>query len=452
MEKIEAPKMKKILLINLSPRCSRRLAYSRCLALIVPLYFSLAAQHATAQQGMLQPAKILPGELFKVSVGTTFTYDTNVFRLSPLIDPAALTGQPTRSDQIITTSVTLGVNKVYAMQRFEFNGSLIDNRYNNFDYLNFLGKNYTASWHWYLTPYIHGRLSASHSEALNNFANLTGLNNSTNRNLRTRDNFNFEGVFEIDRAWHIVGGIDHSVAKNSRLLVQDFNNKIFSVEGGIRYSFPSGSKLTYKVRSGFGEFIDRPAPIVESLLDTRFDEMEHQVHLTWPVTGKASIDARAGYLKREHVHFPQRDFAGFVGNFNLNWAITGKTRVTASWARQLSNYQTTPFAFRHPAFERFSSSFIATDRFTVAPIWQITDKTALRLRYDYVLSDFEGAVLPVPGGVRSDSMHSGLIALDWQPLKVLFLSAAFHRDHRSSNFRGFDFNSTAGSVSARLSF
>src|SRR5688500_16717344 len=103
--------MKKILLLNLSFLYSRRLAYSRCLAVIVPLYFSLAAQHATAQQAMMQPAKMLPGELFKVSVGSTFTYDTNVFRLSPLIDPGALLGRPTRSDQIITTSVTLGVNK-----------------------------------------------------------------------------------------------------------------------------------------------------------------------------------------------------------------------------------------------------------------------------------------------------------------------------------------------------
>src|SRR5688500_4018523 len=327
--------MKKILLINLSSLYSRRLAYSRCLAIIVPLYFSLAAQHSIAQQAMMQPAQILPGELFKVSVGSTFTYDTNVFRLSPIIDPAALTGLPTRSDQIITSSVTLGVNKVYSMQRFEFNGSLVDNRYNNFDFLNSLGKNYTAAWNWYLTPYLHGRLSSSHAEALNNFANLTGFTNSTNRNLRTNDNLHFEGVFEIDKAWHIIGGIDYNVLKNSRVTIQDFNNRILSVQGGIRYSFPSGSTLTYKVRSGRGEFVHRAEPIVESLLDTRFDEMEHDVRLIWPVTGKASIDARAGYLKREHVHFPQRDFAGFVGNFNLNWAITSKTRVTASWARQL---------------------------------------------------------------------------------------------------------------------
>lgn len=438
--------MKRILLPDLS------LSYRRCLAIIIPSCFLLTAQPAAAQQAPAQQARVAPGDTFAAAVGSTFMYDTNVFRLSPLIDPAEIVGQPTRSDQIITTTASLSLNKTYSMQRFEVNGNLVDNRYNNFDFLNFLGKNYTAAWHWYVTPYLHGRLSSSHSEALNNFANLTGFANSTNRNLRTRDNFHFEGVFEIDRALHIIGGIDHSVAKNSRVTIQDFDNKVLSIEGGVRYSFLSNSSLTYKVRSGRGEFINRAAPIVASLFDTRFDDMEHEVRLIWPVTGKTSIDARAAYLKREHEHFSQRDFAGFVGNFNLNWAITGKTRVIASWARQLSNYQTAGFAFRHPAFERFSSSFIATDRFSVAPSWQISDKIALRLRYDFVLSDFQGAVIPLPAGERSDSMHSALIALDWQPLKAVFVSGSLHRDHRNSNLRGFSFDSSAASISARLNF
>jgi exopolysaccharide biosynthesis operon protein EpsL len=429
-----------MLLLTFSHHYSR--SSNRWLAVTACLFLLLIPQLANAA----------PGDTFNATVGTTVMYDTNVFRLSPLIDPAVVIGVPSRSDQVITSTFMLNLNKVYSMQRFEANGSLVDNRYNNFDFLNFLGKNYTAAWHWYATPYLHGRLSSSHSEALNNFANLTGFTNSTTQNLRTTDNYHFEGIFEIDRAWHLIGGIDHSVSKNSKITVQDFNNQISSVEGGIRYTRPSGASLTYKVRSGRGEFINRPQPIVASLFDTRFDEMEHELRMLWPVTGKTSIDARVGYLSREHKHFPQRDFAGFVGNFNLNWAVTSKVRVTASWARQLSNYQTVGSAFLNPNFARFSSSFVSSNRFSLAPLWQITEKIALRMRYDYVLSDWHGAIIQLPTDSRSDSMHSGLIALDWQPLKILFLSAAFHRDRRVSNLRGFDFDSTAGSFSAKLNF
>ena len=427
--------LQKMALLNLS-RC-----YYFWLAIAVPISLMLIAPYASADAG----------DTFNVTAGSTLTYDSNLFRRSDFLPPIlASDGKPARSDQIIISSVTFNLNKLYSMQRFEASGSLVDNRYNNFDFLNFLAKNGSAAWHWKVTPYLHGRVSGSHTEALNNFAALTGFINSTNRNLRTTDILRFDGTFEVDRAWHLVGGINHTVTTNSLVNIQDFNTKISSVEGGIRYAFLSGSSLTYRIRSGRGEFINRPQPIVSELFDTRFNELENEMRLIWPVTGKASIDTRIGYLERKHEHFAQRDFAGFVGNFNFNWAITGKTRIMASWVRDLANSQTATI-FSLPGFSPFSSSYAVNNLFFLEPVWQITEKTALRLRYDYNIRDFLGAVSAVPDN-RHDSQHSGLIELDWRPVRAIFLSASLRRDVRASNLRGFDYDSTTASVTARLNF
>jgi exopolysaccharide biosynthesis operon protein EpsL len=392
------------------------------------------------------------GDTLNLTGGSTFLYDTNVFRLSNIV-PASVVGSDTKSDLIITTTGTLSWDKFYSMQRFEVNGSLVDNRYHNFDYLNFLAKNGTAIWHWYLTPYFYGRLTGNHREALNNFADITGFANSTNRNLRTENNVRFDGVFELDGAWRLVGGVAYDVRTNSRLLVQDFDNRVFSVEGGLRYVFPSGSSFTYKARAGFGEFFKREEPLPSQLFDTRFDEMEHELRLVWPMTGKTSIDGRVGHLARNHPHFPERNFDGFVGNLNVNWDVTGKTRIVAGWARDLNNFQLAPGTFQGSLFfQPFSSSYVAANRVFIAPVWQITEKTSLRLRYDFTLRDHLGAIESLPGGNRTDTSHSGMIALDWQPIRALFISAALHRDHRSSDHRGFNFDSSAASISARLNF
>jgi exopolysaccharide biosynthesis operon protein EpsL len=429
--------MKITLLLNRS-YFSRR--WLRIPALV---YLSLFAQYAVADAG----------DTFNLTGGTTFLYDSNVFRLSPTVPPLLFTGRDTTSDLIITTTGTLSVNKHYSMQRFEVNGSLVDNRYHNFDYLNFLGKNGTATWHWYVTPYLYGKLTGNHREALNNFADLTGFANSTNRNLRTDNNARFDAVLELDGAWRLIGGVSYDVRTNSRLTVQDFDNTVLSVEGGLRYAFPSGSSLTYKVRQGYGEFYKREQPLPSQLFDNQFDEIEHELRLMWPVTGKTSIDARAGHFARHHAHFPQRDFDGFVGNFNLNWAVTGQTRITAGWARDLFNFQVAPGQFQNsPFFDQFSASYASANRVFFAPVWQITEKVALRLRYDFSLRDYLGAVVTVPGGSRTDTQHSGLIALDWQPIRAVFLSGALQRDHRSSDHRGFDFDASSASVSARLNF
>jgi exopolysaccharide biosynthesis operon protein EpsL len=423
----------KMLLLNFS-RCCRHWH-----AIVVFAWLSITAPYAAADAG----------DTFNVSVGTNVLYDSNVLRTSTSIDPLRF-GSPTRSDLVILSSATINMRKLYGMQRFEASGNFIDNRYHNFSYLNFFAKNYNAGWGWYITPYLHGNVTTNHVEALNNFANLTGFISSNTRALRTIDTHRFDGVLEINRAWHVLGAVFQQVAKNSQLAVADFNNSVLSFEGGIRYVTSAGSTLTYTARHGLGTFMNRPAPIVASLFDTRFNDMEHELRLIWPITGKTSIEARVGHFERKHAHFSQRDFSGFVGNFNVNWTVTSKTRITAGWARDLSNFQTAP-SFLFGNLAQFSSSYAITDRFSLTPVWQISPKTSLRLRYEYTAREFHGAVIPVASN-RSDTQHTGLITLDWQPLNMLLVSATLQRDHRSSNLLGFDYNVNSGSISARLNF
>ncbi len=67
---------------------------------------------------------------------------------------------------------------------------------------------------------------------------------------------------------------------------------------------------------------------------------------------KTSIDARVGSLRARARSLPQRDFDGFVGNFNLNWAVTCQDTRCPGWARDLVNFQLAPGSFQNsPYFE-----------------------------------------------------------------------------------------------------
>jgi exopolysaccharide biosynthesis operon protein EpsL len=366
-----------------------------------------------------------------------------------------MTGQSTLSDRIIVSSATLRFDKSYGLQRIEGNVGVVDNRYNNFNFLDFTALNYGGAWHWKVTPKLYGNLTGNHNEALNNFANMTGFTNSATKNLRISDTLRLDGIYEVHGAWQLIGGISHDKFTNTRQFLPDFNTQIQSAEGGIRFLLPSGSSLTYKFRGGSGKFVSRAQPIDSSLFDTGFTEMEHDIRLNWPVSGKTSIDARAGHLQRKHDNFSQRDFSGFVGNFNLNYAITGKTQFTASWARTLGNFQTgADSSGVNPAFQQFASSYMATDRFSLGPVWQIDDKVALRMRYDYSMMDFLGGVTTIATSLdqRNDKMHSGMVALDWQLHKAFSLSAMLNHDHRNSNLSGYGFHRSAASVTARITF
>jgi exopolysaccharide biosynthesis operon protein EpsL len=405
------------------------------------------SQQVAAQPGFFNP--------FRVVLDSNLQFDSNVFRLTPTtIVP--MTGQSTLSDRIIVSSATLRFDKSYGLQRIEGNVGVVDNRYNNFNFLDFTALNYGGAWHWKVTPKLHGNLTGNHTEVLNNFANMTGFtSNSANKNLRITDTVRLDGVYEIDGAWRLIGGISHNKFTNTRSFQADFSQQVESAEGGIRYILPSGSSLTYKFRGGVGKFLSRPEPDPGTLFDTGFTEKEHEAHLIWPVSGKTSIDARAGHLQRNYDNYSQRDFSGFVGNFNLNYAMTGKTRLTASWARTLSNFITAADnSSLNSTFQQFASSYMKTDRFSLGPTWQIDDKVALRMRYDYSMMDFLGGVTTIATAMdqRIDKMHSGMVALDWQLHKAFSLNAVLNHDHRSSNLSGFGFHRSAASITARITF
>jgi hypothetical protein len=129
-----------------------------------------------------------------------------------------------------------------------------------------------------------------------------------------------------------------------------------------------------------------------------------------------------------------------TGQLNVNWAITAKTAIMAGALRELGSYQTN------------TSSYYQGQSVFVAPTWKATEKTAVRLRYDYGVRNFRG---PLPGFAATDRRDTGsllTLAYDWQPVRALKLTASLQRDQRRSTEPGFDYRSTALGISALASF
>lgn len=158
------------------------------------------------------------------------------------------------------------------------------------------------------------------------------------------------------------------------------------------------------------------------------------------ITGKTTIDTRVAHFERKHANYAARDYDGMIGNLNLNWEITGKTRLTASWAHELASFQSA------------SSSYSTTDHITLSPYWQFSAKTGLRLRYDYARRDYRGAIAATPQNDRSDTLQTGVISLEWQPLRTLSVSTSLQNDRRTSNLPGLDYDAKIINLTAQIVF
>src|SRR6266550_7672268 len=150
-------------------------------------------------------------------IGSSLTWDSNVFHLPSSVDAQALLGKPAKSDRISATYAGLRVDKPYAQQRFLLELTETAYRYDNFSFLDFNALQYQGSWQWHFTPRVSGTLAADRTEAL---VNYTDFRNASQRNVRTVQNRSLSMDAWLFGGWHLVGAATQQAATNSVSFLQ----------------------------------------------------------------------------------------------------------------------------------------------------------------------------------------------------------------------------------------
>ena len=379
--------------------------------------------------------KMVPNDTLSFAAGAGIRFEDNLFRLSDSVNTNSLPGKPDKSDWLYTANAGIKIDKPYAQQRFQFNAMATQNNFQNNSFLNYTGFDYRAAWLWSLTPNITGVLLANQEQTLTNFADFRTFNDRSIQTTQVRI-FNVDGF--IGGGWHLLGGVMQVNSRNSQNFTAVGDYVQNGGELGVKYVFPSESWLSLVQRESHGEYHGRVLDPVAQL-DTGFDQSETEAKLNWRLTGKSTIDAKLGYVDRQHDHFSQRDYDGMVGKVEYQWATTDKLQINTSLGRNIFSFQ------------EASNSYYVADTLSIGPVWKVSDKTAIRLRYDYSKRDYRGAIVPVSDS-RQDDVQSFVLGAEWRPRQTILVNATLQRDTRSSNFNNFDYDSNAVGINAQLLF
>ena len=373
-------------------------------------------------------------DVLNVTLGSSLRHETNLFRLPSNTNPQVSLGQPRLSDWITRSSASLSFNKAYGLQRFELQGTYTAYRYDTFDYLNFDGKDYRASWLWSLTPRFTGEFFFGQTESPVSYTDFRGRSLNIQRSQIQR----VSADWKIRGAWYLTGGIDRTVFTNSAAFTQVGSTEMNTVEGGIKYAAPSGASLALVVRESDGRFLNRTLS-AGSQFDSRYTQNDTSLRLHKWLTGKSLIDGSAGYLSRTHENFPQRDFSGPIYQLAYQWFATGKITLNANVGRNL-------FSFQEP-----TNSYFVTNYVNLIPAWQMTAKTSTRLTLGVDHRNYEGPIVPTPL-LRRDTIYSAGLTFDWTVTRNFTLETSFRHDKRDSNRIGFDFNDNIAALSLQAHF
>jgi exopolysaccharide biosynthesis operon protein EpsL len=325
---------------------------------------------------------------FRASAGTE--HDTNVLR--------APTNE--KSDDIGVLSVGMKLDRSYSLQHFRADVEASTYRYRDNSNLDYSTLNYAAAWDWKFTPALHGVASAERRQFRDITDSVAGLSEIGRRTERTEL---LEGIYDIDGAWRALAGVLHASSSTTLPVSWDASPSVRSARVGGGYEWASGSSLFARFRRGDGEY----RALVSPGSPADFRENEAEAVLKWILTGKTSLDAALGQLRRTHPGAPERDFSGPVGSATVNWAATGKTSLQAGLVRYLSSSGLD------------IGGHVQSTRAIIGPVWKATAHTAFNARYERTSRNWRDIPAGAAESGRKDVIEAASIGVDWEPRRIV---------------------------------
>jgi hypothetical protein len=195
--------------------------------------------------------------------------------------------------------------------------------------------------------------------------------------------------------------------------------------------------MTYRAIATNGNYLNLVMPNT-GLYDQNFHQFDHDLRLSWVLSGNGMADAKLSYLSRSHGTYTQRDYSGFASGVGVNWAVSGKTSVRAAYAHELGVYATS------------YSNYSATDQINLGANWQMSPKAALRFSQAWSRADYLGSSTPAPSTQRRDTTRDTSLSLVWTPLQQITLDATLQKQARNSSLSNLNYDTDLANLTIQL--
>lgn len=376
------------------------------------------------------------------NVGAFALYDNNLFKRDR--------GREAE-DVVVSTVVGFELDQAISRQHITLEGRVSDNRYAEFDQLNYQSKNLLAHWDWSVTSKLNGRFLADYDQSISDFSNYA----YAQKNIKTREKLLLDLDWHLTKAFHftLAGGLNNQ--KNSANIQEDRAYESTVLKPGVKLVGRSGSYLSFSLKEASGSYRGGgEASEQNDHKSTSYEESVGKIGFYWPLTAKSILRGNVAYLERFHEADERRDYRGEIGEINYKMPISAKFSLDASFSRQLVSFQSTPLSDNYLLSIReayYNSSYYEGDKLSLNLNWRISSKMALSVNTKKEWRTFLGG-LDRNREQRDDEIHATEINYVWQPFDNFEFSLSAIHQARVSNVANAEFVSDVGSVSLSFIF
>lgn len=318
-------------------------------------------------------------------------------------------------------SVIGGLKFERPVSRQVFSGTayLTSQKYDHNTQLDYLGKDLSGQWHWFVAQHFEGHFGGSYSQTLAPFADF----HSTQRNLRVSKFQYADGTWRFHPSWRWVTSYTKYQYDFDLLSQRGSNRNEDALTSGIDYLAHSGSSIGVQLRHINGSY-----PYLQSisggLSGNGYVQDEAKLNVVWLATGTTQVIFLGGYARRQESDAGGRGNAGTNARLIANWGLTGKIRLSAQTWREFSAID-----------GALIDSALASGVSGLAT-WDVSAKvqaTANVKREDRKFIPFSGATVVLSNGSYKDTSDTASVGLVYQPLRSLTVRLNAFREQRDGS-------------------
>jgi exopolysaccharide biosynthesis operon protein EpsL len=371
----------------------------------------------------------LLGDRLQLFAAETFTYDSNLLRVSKDANAFATVGSSDLSDIYLTTSAGFNLNVPVGRQLFV--GGYAINRidYSRFGDLSYTGREGRGIWFWQLGNSLSGQVGFTDTTQQATFVNFT----TRIKDLVTTQTGFANASYLFNPYWQLRAAVDGLHQEHGEATRKDQDINITGTEGGINFISRRGNTLGLLLRNEDGRYPNRQI----GAFDNAYTQRTASIVLDWRITPASRVSGRIGHTKREFDTLSQRDFSGGVGRAVYDWTPGGRFSLSAIALRDISVY------------EDIRSSFVLVTGVALRPDYRIDDKLSLGAVADISKREYLG---DPTGATRADKVHTLGITATWLPSRNTSVIASLTRETRASDVQFNDYEAWVVFLRGRIAF
>jgi hypothetical protein len=359
-------------------------------------------------------------------------YDSNFLRLPDDVSPS---DGRRRSGVTSVSGVGLNYDKAYGLQRITIATAVSRELYTPRGNLDETSGRFDARLAWSITPQLTGNLIFDYLRLPTDYSEGGSAQKS---NPQTSHLSQLDVDFRPGAAIHPRVSVMQVESRTQDVTFQVQSSRSTTLEGSLIYEFASGNSIGAFVNRSKGENLGIPDSAALQQGQS-FDESEYGLRVNWKTEGKWDITSYVARHVRDGQAYSARNFAGTVGDVNVVYTLSGRTRLELDVNRHL-----------YSSADLFGSYFEASEA-KIGLAYDLTGKIILRPQYDIIRQRYNGSPFPTDNLLAEKTQFANL-RLDYAALRSLDLAALLSHSRRTSNLSSLEYKNYSASIFARFKF